>query len=121
MNFRSYYDARKKKYKSGEAVGHLEDTGVSTRRTGTFVQFKPDASVFSETEFDLDTVEERLRQLAFLNKGVEITLVDERLSMAEALRSRGNFGETEEESGEENAEENTTETAPFLMPRSVLK
>lgn len=104
MSFRSYYNARKKKYESGIPDGPLEDTGISTRRTGTLVQFKPDPAVFSETEFDLETVEERLNELAFLNKGLEITLIDERLSMAEAKRRRGNLssdgGESDE--GEEN-------------------
>ncbi|MFR1984036.1 MAG: hypothetical protein ACLS4Z_10300 [Christensenellaceae bacterium] len=40
--------------------------------------------MFSETEYDLETVEERLNELAFLNRGLEITLIDERISMAEA-------------------------------------
>ena len=112
MSFASKYNARKKKYDSGIPDGPLVDTGVSTRRTGTFIQFKPDASVFSETEFDLDTVEERLKQLAFLNKGVEIVLTDERLSMAEAKRRRGNLGEEEIEEPEEGADASeTTENA----------
>ena len=112
MSFASKYNARKKKYDSGIPDGPLVDTGLSTRRTGTFIQFKPDASVFSETEFDLDTVEERLKQLAFLNKGVEIVLTDERLSMAEAKRRRGNLGEEEIEETEEGAEASeTTENA----------
>ena len=96
MSFHSRFNARKKKFDSGIPDGPLEDTGIATRRTGTLVRFKPDANVFSETEFDLETVEERLNQLAFLNKGLEIILVDERITMAEAKRRRGNLFASEE-------------------------
>ena len=103
MSFRSFYNARKKKYESGVPDGPLENTGVRTKLTGTTVRFKPDAAVFSETNFDLDTVEERLNELAFLNCGLEITLTDERITMADAKRMRGNI-ETDEEAQDENAE-----------------
>ena len=116
MSFHSKYNARKKKVESGLPDGPLEDTGISTNRKGTYVRFKPDATVFSETEFDLDTVEERLNQLAFLNRGVEITIMDERITMAEARRSRMLFGDDTEENTEEGedaeavAEENAEPT-----------
>ncbi len=100
MSFHSRFNARKKKFDSGIPDGPLEDTGVSTRRTGTLVRFKPDANVFSETDFDLETVEERLNQLAFLNKGLEIVLIDERISMADAKRRRGNLFASEEKTVE---------------------
>ena len=107
MGFHSKYNPRKKKVDSGIPDGPLEDTGIKTNRQGTFVRFKPDATVFSEVDFDLDTVEERLNVLAFLNRGVEITIVDERISMAEAKRTRAYLGE----SGEEQAtDEETVET-----------
>ena len=108
MSFRSYYNKRKGKYESGVPDGPLEDTGEKTKRTGTYVHFKPDANVFSETDFDLETVEERLNELAFLNKGLEITLVDERISMADAKRRESNLGAEEpeaEEEGERQEEE----------------
>ena len=110
MSFHSKYNARKKKVDSGLPDGPLEDTGISTNRKGTCVRFKPDASVFSETEFDLDTVEERLNQLAFLNRGVEITIVDERITMAEARRSRLLFGDDTEESEDGENQEVIVET-----------
>ena len=91
MSFHSKYNARKKKVDSGIPDGPLEETSISTNRKGSFVRFKPDATVFSETEFNLETVEERLNELAYLNRGVEITLVDERITMAEAKRSRALF------------------------------
>ena len=101
MNFHSRYNPRKKKVESGLPDGPLEDMGIRTNRQGSFVRFKPDATVFSETEFDLETVEERLRQLAFLNRGVEITLIDERTTMAEARRAKMLFGGDENEEGED--------------------
>ena len=91
MGFHAHFNKRKNKWESGVPDGPLEDTGVTTRRTGTLIRFKPDGTVFSETEFDLDTVEERLNELAFLNRGIEITLIDERISMAEAKRRKGNL------------------------------
>ncbi len=105
MSFHSKYNARKKKVESGLPDGPLENTGLRTNRQGTFVRFKPDATVFSETTYDLETVEERLNQLAFLNRGVEITLIDERITMAEARRSRMMLGGAEADTDEENAEE----------------
>ena len=96
MSFHSKYNPRKKKVESGLPDGPLEDTGISTNRKGTTVRFKPDATVFSETTFDLDTVEERLRELAFLNRGIEITLIDERITMAEARRTKMLFGASDD-------------------------
>lgn len=62
----------------GEAEGHLKVTGETTER-GTTVRFWPDAEIFTETvEFSFETLQARLRELAFLNKGVTIILVDER-------------------------------------------
>ena len=104
MSFRSKLNPRKKKVESGVPDGPLEDTGIRTNRQGSFIRFKPDATVFSETNFDLETVEERLRQLAFLNRGVEITLVDERTTMAEARRAKMLFGGDEDEVENEGAE-----------------
>ncbi len=105
MSFASKYNARKKKVDSGIPDAPLEDTGLRTNRQGSFVRFKPDATVFSEVNFDVETVEERLRQLAFLNRGVEITLVDERLTMAEARRAKMLMGGDEENEEETSAEE----------------
>ncbi|MBQ8446936.1 MAG: DNA topoisomerase IV subunit B, partial [Clostridia bacterium] len=107
MSFHSKYNARKKKVESGLPDGPLEDTGLRTNRQGTSIRFKPDATVFSELNFDLETVEERLRQLAFLNCGVEITLIDERTTMAEARRAKMLFDSADDsENDGENAEEN---------------
>ena len=111
MSFHSKYNARKKKIESGLPDGPLEDTGITTNRKGTTVRFKPDKEVFSELDFNLETVEERLRQLAFLNRGVEIILIDERITMAEAKRARMLYEdeETSAEEGETPMEESLEE------------
>ena len=111
MSFHSKYNARKKKIESGLPDGPLEDMGITTNRKGTLVRFKPDGEVFSELNFDLDTVEERLRQLAFLNRGVEIVLIDERITMAEAKRARMLYSDEETEGEEGETVENETAEA----------
>src|SRR5881409_2753067 len=64
-------------YGRGVPTGPLEMTGHTDRR-GTRVNFKPDTDVFETTEFSFDVLSQRLRELAFLNKGVLITIEDER-------------------------------------------
>jgi DNA gyrase subunit B len=61
----------------GETVKQLTVTG-EVKGTGTIVRFKPDPQIFSDTRFDYGILEVRLRELAFLNKGLIITLKDER-------------------------------------------
>ncbi|ODG93304.1 MULTISPECIES: DNA topoisomerase IV subunit B [Bacillaceae] len=61
----------------GKAVTSLEIVG-KTRRTGTTIHFKPDPTIFSTTNFNFDTLCERLRESAFLLKGLKITIKDER-------------------------------------------
>lgn len=120
MSFKSFYNKRKGKYESGVPDGPLEDTGVSTRRTGTFVRFKPDANVFSETDFNLETVEERLNELAFLNRGLEITLIDERISMADAKRRESNLGRDDGEDEDEEGAEEAGEPLETPEPQSMF-
>ncbi|HYR86285.1 MAG TPA: DNA topoisomerase (ATP-hydrolyzing) subunit B [Terriglobia bacterium] len=64
-------------YKRGVPTGPLENTGHTDRR-GTKVGFKPDDKIFETTEFNFDVLSQRLRELAFLNRGVLITIEDER-------------------------------------------
>ena len=64
-------------YSKGIVVTDLEIVGSSDDH-GTTVHFKPDTTIFEETEFDYDTLAQRLRELAFLNKGIRISLFDER-------------------------------------------
>ncbi|HEY7513588.1 MAG TPA: ATP-binding protein, partial [Vicinamibacteria bacterium] len=64
-------------YQRGNPTTPLENTGVTDRR-GTKVTFKPDAQIFETTTFSFDTLSQRLRELSFLNRGILITLEDER-------------------------------------------
>ena len=64
-------------YERGIPTADLEITGT-TKRRGTKVTFKPDPQIFETTDFSFDTLAQRLRELAFLNGGVVITLDDER-------------------------------------------
>src|SRR5271170_161660 len=64
-------------YSKGAPISKLQKMGVSKRK-GTKVHFLPDKSIFTVTEFNYDTLAQRLRELAFLNKGLEIHLTDQR-------------------------------------------
>ena len=66
-------------YERGIPKASLERKGKAGRKTGTKVTFKPDSSIMDVTEFSFDTLSQRLRELAFLNKGLKITLTDERV------------------------------------------
>jgi DNA gyrase subunit B len=64
-------------YSVGIPVAPLKETGKTTKR-GTKVTFKPDPKIFDVTEYSFDRLSERLREKAFLNKGIRITIRDER-------------------------------------------
>ena len=69
--------AHQQTYERGRPLADLEVTGT-TKRRGTKVTFKPDTQIFETTEYKFDILAQRLRELAFLNAGVVITLEDER-------------------------------------------
>ena len=69
-------------YSKGEPTSKLKKTGVAKVKTGTKVHFLPDRSIFTVTDYNYDTLAQRLRELAFLNKGLQITLTDERTTDA---------------------------------------
>ncbi len=64
-------------YSKGAPIDELQVAGVTNER-GTTVKFKPDSEIFTETVYHYEILTKRLRELAFLNKGIEITLIDER-------------------------------------------
>jgi DNA gyrase subunit B len=65
------------RYRRGDPEGPIQETGVTDQR-GTRVTFKPDALIFEKIDFSFDILSQRLRELAFLNRGVRITIGDER-------------------------------------------
>ena len=74
---RDGYIFRQKFSEGGSVIGPLEKIG-ETKKTGTSIWFKPDPSIFSTTLYQFDQIKERLREAAFLLKGLSIELVDER-------------------------------------------
>ena len=75
-------------YKRGKPIAPLEETG-KTKKCGTKITFKPDSEVFETTEISFDTLAQRLRELAFLNKGLQITLEDERTEKKQEFCYKG--------------------------------
>lgn len=76
-------------FERGYTAVPLQVTGSDTKETGTKVHFKPDADIFDETVYSFDVLKHRLRELAFLNKGLVITLVDERDDHREVFHFEG--------------------------------
>ena len=68
----------RQRYERGKVMYPLKVVGDTTKR-GTEVVFLPDKEIFEETVFDFDTLRQRLREMAFLTKGIKITLIDKRL------------------------------------------
>ena len=79
-------------YEKGKPTSKLKQTG-KTRKTGTKVTFHPDPSIFEKITFSFDTLSQRLRELAFLNKGLKITLNDERTEKTAEFRFTGGIAE----------------------------
>jgi DNA gyrase subunit B len=67
----------KQGFSRGKTISPFEKIG-DTEESGTKTHFKPDSEIFEEIEFDYDTLSQRLRELAFLNKGIRINITDER-------------------------------------------
>ena len=65
-------------YRRGIPQGPLERAGKAGRKTGTKITFQPDPTIMEATCFNYDTLSQRLREIAFLNKGLRITIADER-------------------------------------------
>ncbi|MFP4527209.1 MAG: DNA topoisomerase (ATP-hydrolyzing) subunit B [Candidatus Kapaibacterium sp.] len=78
----------RQEYQKGKPVTEVQVIGA-TDRTGTITKFKPDETIFKTTTFRFDKTSERLRELAFLNPEVTITIVDERLGAEEAFHYEG--------------------------------
>jgi DNA gyrase subunit B len=79
-------------YKRGKPASKLKQTG-KTRKTGTKITFHPDPEIFTTTNFSYDILAQRLRELAFLNKGLKITLADERNDKSTEFRFTGGIAE----------------------------
>ncbi|MEW8956776.1 DNA topoisomerase (ATP-hydrolyzing) subunit B [Clostridium sp.] len=78
----------KQRYEKGVVKSDLEKVGESDKH-GTKTYFKPDPEIFEEVEYDFEILSQRLRELAFLNKGINITLTDEREDKIEEYHYEG--------------------------------
>ncbi len=76
------------KYKKGKPLAPLKVTGETDDR-GTKITFKPDEEIFEDIDFSFDTLSNRLRELAFLNKGTKITIIDERTDKQHTFQYEG--------------------------------
>ncbi|HIA19181.1 MAG TPA: DNA gyrase subunit B, partial [Planctomycetaceae bacterium] len=72
-------------YETGVATGPVRRAGAS-KQTGTKTTFKPDSTIFTTTDFEYNILRDRLRELAFLNKGVLIAFADERIGESEEFQ-----------------------------------
>jgi DNA gyrase subunit B len=79
-------------YIRGIAQERLKQTG-KTRRRGTKIAFKPDSQIFEVTEFNFDTLSQRLREKAFLNSGIRIMITDERTEKSHEFFYKGGIAE----------------------------
>jgi DNA gyrase subunit B len=79
-------------YEKGVPTSKLKASG-KTRKTGTKITFHADPSIFEKTTYSFDTLSQRLRELAFLNKGLKITLDDERSNKKTEFRFTGGIAE----------------------------
>lgn len=77
-------------YARGLKTSELDVVG-KTRETGTTVRFRPDGEIFPERRYDYDTLVTRLRELAFLNRGLRVTIIDERTEDGEHRREEFHF------------------------------
>ncbi len=79
-------------YERGTPRAPLEKTGKAGRKRGTRITFRPDGTIMQAVEFNFDTLSQRLRELAFLNKGLTIILTDERVEPAKTHEFRYSGG-----------------------------
>ncbi len=78
MEFSSWVDKKTGKIHAGIPKAPLLNTGEKTKKHGSFIRFKPDATMFETVVFNDETILKRLKELAFLNKNLKITFLDKR-------------------------------------------
>jgi DNA gyrase subunit B len=86
-----YRDGKKyfQTFSRGKSITNLKEEEIPEVKTGTYVRFKPDREIFETTEFNYEIIKERLKTLAFLNKGLKIKLIDERVNKEEEFLFEG--------------------------------
>ncbi len=79
-------------YERGVSLGRLKQVG-KTKKSGTKITFWPDDEVFDETEFNFEILTQRMRELSFLNRGIRITISDERTGKSNEFQYKGGIVE----------------------------
>ena len=79
-------------YERGVPVARLKQVG-KTKKTGTKITFWPDDEIFDSTEFSFEILTQRLRELSFLNRGIRISITDERISKSHEFQYKGGIVE----------------------------
>lgn len=80
-------------YERGIPKGKMKQTGTVKSKIGTETSFKPDTKIFQQTKFKFDVLGQRLMEIAFLNKGLKITLKDERIGKEKVYHAKGGLKE----------------------------
>ncbi|MDD4291001.1 MAG: DNA gyrase subunit B [Clostridia bacterium] len=93
ISFKSYYDKKKKKQMCGVLDQPLESKPLRTKKTGSVITFLPDKDVFSDISFSYEIVENRVRELAFLNKNVKFILSDLRSEKSDVFLYSGGIAD----------------------------
>ena len=98
--------------------------GGNTRGTGTTIRFWPDAEIFETVEFDFDTISRRLQEMAFLNTGLTIELVDERVTVEEArleaIAESGDTADSFADDAEDIDEKDLKREVSFHYPEGLV-
>jgi len=81
------------RYEKGQPVTEVEKVGEDGKISGTITTFKPDPDVFETIDFEYNELKERMRELAFLNKGLEIHIKDERQDLEDTFHYEGGIVE----------------------------
>ncbi len=81
------------RYEKGQPVTDVEKIGEDGKVSGTITTFKPDTEIFETVDFEYDELKERMRELAFLNKGLKIKIKDERKRLEETFHYEGGIVE----------------------------
>jgi DNA gyrase subunit B len=79
-------------YERGVSLGRLKQVG-KTKKSGTKITFWPDDEIFEETEFNFEILTQRMRELSFLNRGIRITISDERVNKTNEFQYKGGIVE----------------------------
>lgn len=80
------------RYAKGKLTEQVKEVGVTQDR-GTIIEFKPDGTIFPQTNFDFDYLKDRLMELAYLNKGLRIVLIEEATNKNQEFHAEGGISE----------------------------